>query len=96
MDSEGTLYAYGKGLTYTLYRSTDGGYSWSRVGNVQDRVVGIATAPDDASTIYYATSSAVYRSTDGGNTFHAMQVSPGGAGRRPSRPTDHRRHRDRI
>jgi photosystem II stability/assembly factor-like uncharacterized protein len=78
--SDGTLYAYGKGLTYTLYKSTDGGGSWSHIGNVQDAIVGIATPPNDVSTIYYATSSAVYRSTDSGQTFHSLPASPGGAG----------------
>jgi len=34
MAVDGTLYAYGKGLAYTLYKSTDGGYSWSYLGNV--------------------------------------------------------------
>jgi len=37
--TDGTLYAYGKGLTYTLYKSTNGGYSWSYIGNVQDNIV---------------------------------------------------------
>ena len=78
--SDGTLYAYGKGLTCTLYKSTDGGGSWSHIGNVQDNIVGIATPPHDASTIYYATSSAVYRSTDGGKTFYSLPAGPGGAG----------------
>lgn len=76
--SDGTLYAYVKGPTYTLYRSTDSGVSWEHIGNVQDTIVGIAISPHDA-TIYYATSSAIYRSTDGGKTFHS-QPSPGGAG----------------
>lgn len=49
--SDGTLYAYGKGLTYTLYQSTDDGDSWSHLGNVQDAIVGIATSPNDANTI---------------------------------------------
>ncbi|MFC1942782.1 hypothetical protein ACFLWU_06170 [Chloroflexota bacterium] len=78
--SDGTLYAYGQGLTYTLYRSTDNGISWSYIGNVRDAIVGIATSPNDASIIYYATSSAVYRSTDGGQTFYSLPASPGGAG----------------
>lgn len=78
--SDGTLYAYGNGLTYTLCQSTDGGSSWSPIGNVQDRIVGMATPPNDANTIYYATSSAVYRSTDGGKTFYPLPASPGGAG----------------
>lgn len=75
---DGTLYAYGKDLAYTLYRSTDGG-SWSHIGNVQHAIVGIATSPRDAGTIYYATTSAVYRSADGGQTFQALP-GPGGAG----------------
>jgi hypothetical protein len=80
MAADGTLYAHGKGLTYTLYQSSDGGYSWSSLGNVQDNIVDIAIAPGDASTIYYATSSDVYRSTDGGKTFVRLPPSPGGAG----------------
>ena len=54
MASDGTLYAYGKGLTYTLYKSTDGGYSWSSIGKVKDAIVDIAIAPDDV--VYYATT----------------------------------------
>jgi len=77
---DGTLYAYGKGLTYTLYKSTDGGYSWSYIGDVQDNIVDIATAPDDANVIYYATSSDVYQSTDGGKNFDPLPSNPGGAG----------------
>lgn len=80
IDSDGTLYAYVKGLTYTLYKSTDGGVSWSHIDNVQDTIVGIATSPNDTSIIYYATLSDVYRSTDGGQTFYSLPASPGGAG----------------
>ena len=80
MASDGTLYAYAKGLTYTLYKSTDDGYSWSYIGDVQDEIVDIATAPDDTSFIYYATTSDVYRSTDGGKKFISLPANPGGAG----------------
>jgi len=80
MATDGTLYAYAKGLTYTLYRSTDGGYNWSRTGNVQDSIVAIATAPHNGNFVYYTTSSTVYRSVDGGNTFSALTANPGGAG----------------
>ncbi|GAJ22689.1 unnamed protein product, partial [marine sediment metagenome] len=48
---DGTLYAYGKNLTYTLYKSTDGGYSWASTGNVTGAIVDIAIAPDDANLI---------------------------------------------
>jgi len=80
MAADGTLYACGKSLTYTLYKSTDEGYGWSHTGNVTDSIVDIAAAPDDASAIYYATSSNVYRSTDGGKTFSLLPSNPGGAG----------------
>ncbi len=52
---DGTLYSYVNGLTYTLYKSTDEGSSWSYIGGITDAIVDIATAPNDASTIYYAT-----------------------------------------
>jgi len=79
MASDGTLYAYGQGLTYTLYQSKSGGYSWSYIGDVKDEIVDIAIAPDDENTIYYATSSTVYKSTDGGKSFTTLS-NPGGAG----------------
>jgi len=79
MAGDGTLYAYGKGLTYTLYRSTDGGYSWSSIGKVKDAIVDIAIAPD--GVVYYATSSAIYRFTDDGDDGKFVALpSPGGAG----------------
>jgi len=80
MAIDGTLYAYGSGLTYTLLKSTDGGYSWSYTGMVSDSIVDIATTPDDASVVYYATLSNVYKSADAGNSFVLMPPNPGGAG----------------
>lgn len=80
MAIDGTVYAYGKGLTYTLFKSTDDGYSWSHTGQVKDVIVDIATAPDDASIIYYATPSNIYKSTDAGNSFVPLPPNPGGAG----------------
>ena len=80
MSANGTIYAYVKGLNYTLYKSTDGGYSWSHLGDVQDSIVDIALAPGDENTIYYATSANVYRSTDGGKKFFPLPANPGGAG----------------
>ena len=80
MASDGTLYAYGKGLTYTLYKSTDGGYSWSDIGKVTDAIVDIAIAPD--GVVYYATSSAIYKLThdESGDIKFIALPSPGGAG----------------
>ena len=77
MASNGTLYAYGKGLSYTLYQSTDNGYSWSAIGKVKDNIVDIAIAPDDV--VYYATSSKIFKSVDGVKKFVALPI-PGGAG----------------
>ena len=80
MASDGTLYAYGKGLTYTLYESADGGYSWSAMGKVTDAIVDIAIAPD--GVVYYATSSAIYKPThdESGDIKFISLPSPGGAG----------------
>jgi len=80
MSANGTLYAYVPGLTYTLYRSTDGGYRWSYIGDVQDSIVDIAISPQDENTIYYATTANVCRSTDGGKKFVQLAANPGGAG----------------
>jgi photosystem II stability/assembly factor-like uncharacterized protein len=78
--ADGTLYAYAKGLTYTLYKSTNGGLRWAPTGNVQDEITDIAVSPNDAKTVYYATTSSVYRSVDGGKSFMRLPAIPGGAG----------------
>ncbi|MCH7993214.1 MAG: hypothetical protein IIB57_02090 [Planctomycetes bacterium] len=80
MAADGTLYAHADGLTYRLYKSSDGGKSWTSPGSVTDNIVAIATAPNDAGTVYYATTTTVYRSSDGGQTFGQMGGNPGGAG----------------
>ncbi len=73
---DGTLYAYVKGLTYTLYKSTDGGLRWSYIGNVQDAITGIAVPPNDTKIIYYATTTSVYKSSNGGKSFTALPDVP--------------------
>jgi len=82
MATDGTLYGYANpsGTSYTLFKSTDDGYSWSYTGKVEDTIVDIATAPGDADTLYYATSSNVYQSTDAGSSFSQLPLNPGGAG----------------
>jgi len=77
---DGAFYAYGKSLTYTLYKSTDDGYGWAYMDKVTDAIVDIATAPDDARILYYATTSSVYKSTNGGDSFTSLPPNPGGAG----------------
>lgn len=76
---DGTLYAGVRGLARTLYKSADGGYKWQPAGTVSDNIVAIVTAPDEAMRVYYATTSGVYRSIDGGDTFIRLPT-PGGAG----------------
>jgi photosystem II stability/assembly factor-like uncharacterized protein len=77
--SDGTLYAGVWGLDYSLYSSDDGGYNWQAMAEVTDQIVAIAVAPDD-SAIYYATTSRVYQSTDGGESFQPLPEGPSGVG----------------
>ena len=77
---DGTLYACVSGLSDSLYKSTDGGYSWSHTGNVTGTIVDIATTAEDASVIYYANKSNVYKSTDAGNSFLPLAANPALAG----------------
>jgi photosystem II stability/assembly factor-like uncharacterized protein len=80
--TDGTLYAYANppGTNQTLFRSTDGGLNWSHQGGVEDEIVDIATAPEDASVIYYASPSHIYKSSNGGDSFVQLPPNPGGAG----------------
>ncbi len=57
MAIDGTLYCYANpsATSYRLFKSADGGGSWSYTGEVEDTIVDIATAPNDASIVYYAT-----------------------------------------
>ena len=82
MAVDGTLYCYANpsGTSYTLFKSTDAGCSWSHTGQANDAIVDIATAPDDAGIVYYATTSNIYQSADAGTSFTLLPLSPGGAG----------------
>ena len=78
---DGTLYCYANpsGTTYTLFKSTDNGRSWTTTGKVTDAIIDIAVLPQDDTSIYYATTERVYKSIDAGNTFIMLPI-PGGAG----------------
>ncbi len=78
--SNGTMYCYAtpSGTSYRLFRSSDNGNTWSQVGMVQDVITDIAIGPDDS--LYYATESAVFKSTDAGNSFAPLAANPGGTG----------------
>ena len=80
--TEGTLYCYATptGTAHRLFKSGDGGVHWSQTGGVQDTIIDIITVPGDASILYYATSSIVYKSTDAGVSFVPLPANPGGSG----------------
>jgi hypothetical protein len=82
MANDGTLYCYANpsGTTYTLFKSSDAGRSWTTTGKVNDLIVDIAVSPQDSTNIYYATASRVYKSTDSAGTFTPLPPNPGGAG----------------
>lgn len=72
---DGTLYAYWDvGETDDLYKSTDEGRSWSRCSSSTDdlpsaTLVDITLSLEDSDTLYVATTTEVYRSTNAGSTF---------------------------
>ncbi|MBI2848182.1 MAG: hypothetical protein HYX83_03305 [Chloroflexi bacterium] len=82
MASNGILYTFSNpgGTTDRLFMSSDNGSTWTPVGNITSVIVAIAVAPDDAASVYYATNSTVYKSSDGGNSFTPLPFKPGGAG----------------
>ncbi len=82
MAADGAIYCYANpsGTSYTLFKSTDAGYSWSPTGKVTGVIVDIATSPDDANIVYYATTSNIYKSADAGTSFTQWTLNPGRAG----------------
>ena len=66
------------GLQDGLYRSEDGGETWTRA-NHDPRItpVGVITDPSNPDLVY-VTQTALYRSTDGGRTFNAFAGAPSG------------------
>lgn len=61
-----TLYAgTGAGSDFGVYKSTDDGQSWSRIGALS-MVNALAVSPQSSSTIFAATDGGLMQSTDGG------------------------------
>jgi photosystem II stability/assembly factor-like uncharacterized protein len=68
-----------------LYRSDDGGATWKHMAGDDRRIAngqgayssGVWVDPQDPD-ILYVVSIALYRSTDGGNTFTSFKGAPGG------------------
>ena len=68
-----------------LYRSDDGGATWqhmagkdTRISNGQGNYSSGVFVDSQNPDIVYTMSTAMYRSTDGGVTFHAFKGAPGG------------------
>ncbi len=80
--SDGTIYAAANptATNQRLFRSTDNGTTWSPTGQVTGTIIDIATVADDSRLVYYATSSSVYKSVNGGATFAPLPPNPGGSG----------------
>lgn len=74
--ADGVLYACIEGLAYALFRSTDGGSSWSQTGNVSENITDIATSTLDANIIYYATAGNIFKTTDAGDSFRPLAANP--------------------
>jgi photosystem II stability/assembly factor-like uncharacterized protein len=72
----------GSGQTQTgLYRSDDGGDSWSRVNSetwVGSDYFGRVTADPGNPDVVYMTGQSIRRSADGGKTFDVFKGAPGG------------------
>lgn len=66
-----------------IYRSDNGGESWTqvnsdrRIGGRGPGAMGIAVAPDNPDTVYVANTSS-WKSTDGAKTFVGFKGAPGG------------------
>ena len=66
-----------------VYRSSDGGETWTqvnddhRIGGRGPGAMGIAVSPDDSNVIYVENTT-TWKSTDGGKTFAGWKGAPGG------------------
>lgn len=59
-----------------LFRSTDNGFHWEPAGGPDDRDIwSLGFDPDDADRVYVGTRPGLFRSTDGGDTYHELTTS---------------------
>jgi len=71
MAIDGTMHAYAAGTGLGMLVSTDSGRSWDMKspGYGGTAPVGIAVSTEDADTLWVASATGVYRSTNGGGSF---------------------------
>lgn len=60
---------YGIGHDGRVQRSADGGHTWEASGEAPEKLIDIATAPDDAALLYAATETGLFLSPDQGATW---------------------------
>lgn len=63
---------YGIGHDGRVQRSADGGQTWDASGQAPEKLIDIATSPEDAALLYAATEAGLFLSADMGATWTAM------------------------
>ncbi len=66
--SVGTYYA---GTESGIYKTTNAGESWTRVGLIDIEITDIMVDPSNVNIVYAASQNGLYRSTDGGGNWTA-------------------------
>ena len=73
--ADGALYAAVEGLEYNLFKSINEGYEWTPLDSVSGRIIDIEADEIDEDTVYCATESGIYKTTDG-NSFLPLAILP--------------------
>lgn len=63
---------YGIGHDGRVQRSADGGFTWEASGRAPDKLIDIATSPEDTASLYAATEVGLFLSSDDGLTWNAV------------------------
>ena len=66
----GDNYRDGK-YSYFIYKSVNGGLSWSKIAEPRLNATGLAVHPANPNRVFYASGYGVFRSADGGITWEA-------------------------
>lgn len=63
---------YGIGHDGRVQRSADGGQTWEALGQAPEKLIDIATSPEDAAALFAATEAGLFLSADQGVTWTAV------------------------